>query len=195
MESLVVTTGEEHFPDRKRRPRAVDDIESSLSHLILNETSKAETDKPTTAAPQRLLYKRVRTTEPDGSRKYRDGVEHFKIAAGSSGSGGAEKATATRGDAAEPPSRLASDYLEVRRVRAKTIPSSVQGEGRKDPSSTDGSSGGYHVIDLQPVNRGEGVCGTRTRRGSEEGKAKRASAAPVLNPLERQMDEAIFTVS
>lgn len=57
----------------------------------------------------------------------------------------------------------------------------------------------FHVIDLQPVvisksdpvlSGLDGEIGQATGEGSIESPA----AAPVLNPYERQLDEAIFTV-
>lgn len=57
----------------------------------------------------------------------------------------------------------------------------------------------FHVIDLQPVE----ISKTDTVLSGLDGGAGRATGersvespavAPVLNPLERQLDEAIFTV-
>lgn len=115
------------------------------------------------------------------------------------------------------------DYLEVRRIKAKGVPaistaaagggeSASRDDDTSQPSSSSrvGSSAleaDYHVIDLHPIPRevdgivmadAGGMVGVGGKRGAPAVAAtsnSHAQAAPVLNPVERQMDEAIFKVS
>lgn len=116
------------------------------------------------------------------------------------------------------------DFMEVRRVKARAVgnaranstnaggSSGRDGCEQRQPTkqstgagSTVGSStaaADFHVIDLQAVGLRDNVdmdvsSGVDGREGEafKGGAAAKRTAAPILTPVERQMDEAIFMVS
>lgn len=221
VESLLVATDENganieaDMPDRKRRAGT---IEENLAVLSLSKAVGPE-QAAVSLAP-RLYYTRARTTDSTGRVKQEqaDGSPGFPgqaaelEATGSTGIAGEGGRLDALMSIVKGPTRPASsttvlDYLEVRRVRARGVggtPGNTDSAGRSDRPWSSPSSGAtsataaavdVHVIDLKPVGRsdattmdvgkvpGEGCDGAGTR-----------PAALVLNPVERQMDEAIFTV-
>lgn len=202
------------------------------------------------APNQKLVYKRVRTTESDGSSStvrrrmseearggqqqtadVMDAPQHAITAstggAGSGAAGGGEsnldvlvrdadteanKCGAKLNNISSTTSDIMG-YLEVRRIKAKGVATAKSdGVARPPGDDNDGGDGpglasagmmarsseaDLHVIDLHPIAApvdqmvvGKGALGADPR-----GDGRRAQgAAPVLNPLERRMDEAIFKV-
>lgn len=123
-----------------------------------------------------------------------------------------------------PPPRPAAviDFMEVRRVKARAVGNAranstnaggASGRGGCEQQPTTPSTGvasatasgdaaaDFHVIDLQAVglrdNADMDISGVDGREGEafKGGAAAKRAAAPILTPVERQMDEAIFTVS
>ncbi|CAM9261899.1 unnamed protein product, partial [Hapterophycus canaliculatus] len=191
----------------------------------------------------RLIYKRVRTTEPDRSfeKRKEEGSSTFASpssplhhppggAIGSASGGRLDALLSSRGfnspAYASPPPAAVLDYMEVRRVKARAVSGrNISNTISADPSAcggyepaasngvtpaaasrvTVGRAADFHVIDLQAVGRSEeddmdtsGMDRDVAKRGGAieaAGKASAAekrAAAPVLTPVERQMDEAIF---
>lgn len=218
VDSLLVSTdeaasNENHVPDRKRRA-GTETIEDTLAFLSINKAAENGRQHHVDQKPSRLFYKRVRTTESDRSdRKKTTSIdrvvappkgEHSDVVE-TAGTGGGPLDTRLVSDADAsviPPPPDALDYLEVRRIKARAIGTATdsgRGSGHGVPSSSDLASGAsdFHVIDLQAVGRGgNSMLVTGTGDTTFGGKtAANSSAAPVLNPVERQMDEAIFKVS
>lgn len=198
VESLVVTTEEAKVPWRKRRS-TIDSIEDSLTQLGLN-TSDDLSKQLRDPAPSKLLYKRVRTTEHDVSQKSKDPFASRRFLPSRAGTeeGIEEKSRNSDVKSTTAPACPTRNYLEVRRVKAKAIAADSNPTEGNNPRSTDGRPSEYHVIDLQPVKQVEdeidiGLEDDHT--GGNKANGKRNNGAPVLNPLERWMDETIFTVS
>lgn len=205
VEGFLVTTdegnnNENDMPDRKRRV-GPGSIEETLAVLNLNKAAEElqQQQQQTTQMTTRLFYKRERTTEPDGSdRKGVVGppVEAVRATQGTTEtvgkSGGRLDALLLSGVPAPlttspPPTVL--DYLEVRRVKARGIGSTSDLGGLCGRPIA--SSANFHVIDLQPIARRDKNRDI-TFKSETSGKQR---AAPVLTPVERQADEAIFTVN
>lgn len=173
--------------------------------------------------PSRLCFKRSRSTmATDGSDRREEEarepsttavpspgqpVATRKKAKDGEGGGRLDALLRSRAAVAGPSSRQPAvvDYLEVRRVKAKavaTVPESGSAACESAVPSSAGSKASapdFHVIDLHPVRRSENstdLAALDGRVGGDRGVAvtKRQVAAPVLNPVERQMDEAIFKV-
>lgn len=212
VDSLLVSTdeatsNENDVPDRKRRA-GTETIEDTLAFLSINKAAEEKRQHQVDPKPSRLFYKRVRTTESDGSDRKETtsrvvappNDEHGHVE--TAGTGGGRLDTRLVSDAGAPPippPPNALDYLEVRRIKARAVGTAVdsgRGSGHGVPSSSDVASNAsdFHVIDLQAVGRsGNGMDVTDTVDTAFGGKtAATPSAAPVLNPVERQMDEAIF---
>ncbi len=256
VEGLLVATdeggdsGEQGMPNRKRH--AADGTGSIAETMADLSLEKAPGDQPpqqelaaTKHVPIRLFYKRVRTTEQDGSSDRKKGRPPPAVAAPpSSSSGGApaptvgaglksgggrggrldallsRKGVDSAGSLSLPPRPAAVlDFLEVRRVKARAVgkarvsSTDAPSEGEHRPASPSAEAGSgaaaaadFHVIDLRAVGRGHsdgmdisgmdrgGGGGGKAVDGAVAATAKR-TAAPILTPVERQMDEAIFTVS
>lgn len=214
VDSLLVSTdeatsNENDVPDRKRRA-GTETIEDTLAFLSINKAAEEKRQHQVDPKPSRLFYKRVRTTESDGSDRKEttsrvvapSNDEHGHVVE-TAGTGGGRLDTRLVSDAGVPPIPPppdALDYLEVRRIKARAVGTAVdsgRGSGHGVPSSSDvTSSADFHVIDLQAVGRrGNGMDVTDTADTAFGGKtAATPSVAPVLNPVERQMDEAIFEV-
>lgn len=265
VESLLVATDEggesgeaQAMPGRKRRATGIDSVEETMAELSLNKTVEAQTDceQPRQDMEQqqitqrrRLIYKRVRTTEPDCSTDRRKEGRPSTVAApsppphhpsgggvGSTGGGRLDALLSSRGfnsaAHAPPPPAAVLDYMEVRRVKARVVSGKdISNTIGADPSTRGGheqavSNGvapaeasrtaasaavvgahDFHVIDLHAVGRSvgaemdtsggvdeEGAGRGRAVEGEAGAAAERRVAAPILTPVERQMDEAIFTV-
>lgn len=151
------------------------------------------------------------------------GVQHARVTQGmksdnASRSGGRLDALLMKNGANDhstsQPSTPIVDYLEVRRVKAKGVnvgvtggtngsPGSGKDERRASATSIGTTPGAtdLHVIDLQPFKWGDGAADTTGLKRDEENLSESGvtpatrRAAPILNPSERQMDEAIFVVS
>ena len=215
VESLFVSTDEatsngNDIPDCKRRA-GTEPIEDTLAVLSINKVVEEKRQRQVNQKPSRLFYKRVRTTESDRSDRKMIAsrvvapprAEHDEVVQ-TAGTGGGRLDTSLVSISEAPPLLThpdALDYLEVRRVKARavgTAADSSRGSGHGLPSSADlaSSAADFHVIDLQAVGRnGNGMGVTTTGKAAFGGEgAANLSAAPVLNPVERQMDEAIFKV-
>lgn len=217
VDSLVVSTdeatsNENDVPDRKRRA-GTETIEDTLAFLSINKAAEERRQHHVDQTPSRLFYKRVRTTESDGSNRKSttsrvvaptNGEHGDVVETAGTGGGPLDTRLVSDADAAlMPPPPSALDYLEVRRIKARavgTATDSGHGSGHGIPSSSDhaSSASDFHVIDLQAVGRSSNSIMHVTGTGDTSFGGKTAatpSAAPVLNPVERQMDEAIFKVS
>lgn len=244
VESLLVSTDEgrnseeKGMPDRKRRaPGVTGLIEETLADLSLTKTAEHRMlqQQHEVQPPKRLFYKRVRTTEPDGSSDRKKERRPFAVDTSSTVTGGMKKSggggrldallssrgVGPLGTLSLPPRPAAAlDFMEVRRVKARAVghvrTNNAKAEGSAElgaceqgtvsPSTGASSgtvSGDFHVIDLQAVGRrdnddmdisgmDEGGPGEAVKDGVG---AEKRTAAPILSPGERQMDEAIFKVS
>lgn len=202
------------------------------------------------APKQKLVYKRVRTTESDGSssivrrrtsEKAREGQEQTgddvgvprqaTTAAtrgpGSGAAGGGEghldallRDAGTKANTCSVGSNNLSstmsdimNYLEVRRIKAKGVAAATSDAvARRPGDDNDGGDGprltsagmvarssgaDLHVIDLHPIAAPvHQMVAAKGAHGADLGGDGRRvqGAAPVLNPVERRMDEAIFKV-
>ncbi|CAM9969161.1 unnamed protein product [Scytosiphon promiscuus] len=257
VENLLVATDEggageeEAMPGRKRRATGIDSVEETMAELSLNRTVvqaqpeleqlRQDMDKQSTQRP-RLVYKRVRTTEPDySSDRTKEGRSSTTAIPPprphESSDGGVISTSGGRLDAllssrgfnapafAPPPPAAILDYMEVRRVKARavsgrdisnTIAADPSARGMSEQAASNGvvpaaasraavaGAHDFHVIDLQAVGRSDqvemdtsGIDGEAAARGgaiggAATGTAERRTAAPILTPVERQMDEAIF---
>lgn len=173
--------------------------------------------------PTRLCYKRARTTEPSrGSERERPAFDVIyttatavgppsqttspsaEDAVGTVGGGGGHLDALLKEKLPSPPAVV--DYLEVRRVRAKRSTKAATGiddsggvSDHPTPSSASIDAPDIHVIDLQPIGRIDNAVDNAGLGGGGMGGGKGKAAAPqrpapVLNPAERQIDEAIFAV-
>lgn len=206
----MVATDEEtqRPPIRKRAATSSNSntIEETLADLSLNKTSRDPAFAGQLAtADARLFYKRVRTTESAGSRKKAAEVPAIFASPGQMAGtacakrGGRLDALMSRVNPPMPSVSTVSDYLEVRRLKAKSIATGAElAAGAPLASSIGAGAGGeFHVIDLQPIGRSiaSGDAETRGRKKESKGQATTPSqVTPVLNPIERQMDEAVFKV-
>lgn len=264
VESLLVAPEEQGYseeeadmPDRKRRAaHGVGSVEETLANLSLDAAAdqhdKHQQQRNMRQPPKnRLCYKRVRTTEPDGSSNDDRSKEQHpstpsvvapppnQAALGGdtsaptvgggdtwSGDGGRlDSLLSSRANSAfvSPPPRPAAvvDFMEVRRVRARAVtnaranstnggsPSARGGCEQQQPmkpstgvASAVGSGNAaadFHVIDLQAVSLRDNAdmdvsSGVDKGEAFKGGAPAKRTAAPILTPVERQMDEAIFTV-
>lgn len=250
VESLLVSADEgtssegTGMPDRKRRaPGGTGLIEETLADLSLEKTAaeqehqlQQQQQQNEVHPPKRLFYKRVRTTEPDGSVGRKQERQPATVAAPSTAGAGVKGGGGGRLDAllsnrgadplgalSMPPPRPAAvlDFMEIGRVKARAV-----GHAQANGASAEGSSGlggreqrttspstgmasgtsaaDFHVIDLQAVGTRynddmdtSGMGGGAAAGGAAAGgvAAEKRSAAPILSPGERQIDEAIFKVS
>eukprot|EP00903_Cladosiphon_okamuranus_P009330 g8898.t2 len=249
VESLLVSTEEgtgnegNGMPGRKRRaPGGTGLIEETLADLSLDKTAaehqhqlqqrqQQEQHENEIQPPKRLFYKRVRTTEPDGSGDRKKESRPATVAPPptegdcmkSGGGGRLDALLSSRrldplGELSLPPPLPAAalDFMEVRRVKARAVGhaqahrASSEGSGGLGGQRTTSPSGGvasgtraadFHVIDLQAVGTGdnedmdtsgmgEGAAAGGAAAGG--GASKKRTAAPVLSPGERQIDEAVF---
>jgi len=240
VEGLLVATdegedsGEQGLPNRKRHAAdGTGSIEETMADLSLEKAPGQHAPHKELAAtkhvPSRLFYKRVRTTEQDGSSDRKKGrPPPAMVTPPSSSLGGAPGPTVGGGGGGRldallsrrgidspgslflPPRPAAVlDFMEVRRVKARAVgkaPVKASSEGEHRPASPSAvARSDFHVIDLQAVGRGQSdgmdisAMGGGRRGGAADGAvaatAKRTAAAPILTPVERQVDEAIFTVS
>ena len=215
VDSLLVSTDEgtnssstkDLAPDRKRRA-GTEPIEDTLAHLSINKDAEERRQHLLDQKPSKLFYKRVRTTESgrNGRKEASRLVGAPNDVADVAGTGGGQLATRLLSDVEAPPVSSPPDalhYLEVRRVKARavgTATDSGRGSGDGVPSSGDlasrAAAADFHVIDLQAVGRSDSGMDVTTISETDVGReaATTRSAAPVLNPVERQMDEAIFKV-
>lgn len=219
VESLLVAANEESvnkeavMPDRKR---SAGTIEEKLSVLSL---SKAVGREQAVVPPApRLYYKRARTTDSAGRVKQEEAdaspcfpgqAAELEVTRNTGAIGEGRRLDALMSKVKGSTTLRAPavlDYLEVRRVRARGVddtsgnPDSAGSDRpRSSPLSGATPAGGaavdVHVIDLKPVRRSDtkDMDIGRIEGGTCDGAGARP-AAPVLSPVERQMDEAIFTV-
>lgn len=240
VESLLVAGTDEEERDsgllaRKRR-LGPGKIVESLADLSLNQNNNEHTAPggSRVEVPQRLIFKRVRTTDPDGSRRKAAakgeqvgvaGPEQTtpptslnagsKAVGGREGEGGRLDALLDEVNTSTPDTPSTSrcnimDYLEVRRMKAKGVAAVKNsavvkplGDGDNDgsrltsASTVSGSSAAdLHVIDLQPIakNVDKNANGSSAPDCAARSGRQVQGAVPVLNPVERQMDEGIFKV-
>lgn len=270
VESLLVATTDEGerseekevMPNRKRRAAGTTSIAKTMAVLSLDKTAESQRQQQhpplkqqqqqqqpavRMQPPRRLVYKRVRTTEPDGSHDRGDegrspvagapparqkrALDGGEEGGGDGGEGGGRldallrsKDLNTNSASCSPPPPTAAvlDYLEVRRVKARAVgivpknsPASADslGRGRHEQHPSPQSSGlasegaataapaNLHVIDLHAVGQADAstmmdtsVMGDAGAAGDAHVATAKRAAAPILTPVERQMDEAIFTV-
>lgn len=260
VESLLVATADEGerseeqevMPNRKRRAAGTTSIAETMAVLSLDKTAESQRQQQhpplqqrqqpavRTQPLRRLVYKRVRTTEPDGSRdRGEEGrspvagappARQKRALDGGEGGGRLDALLRSKGlntDSAccsppPPPTAAVLDYLEVRRVKARAVgivpknsPASADSLGRggheQQPSpqssklASDGAAtaapANLHVIDLHAVGQADASTMMDTSAMDDAGAAgdahvatSKRAAAPILTPVERQMDEAIFTV-
>lgn len=218
VESLLVAANEESvnkevgMPDRKRHAGT---IEENLAVLSISKAVGRE-NAVVPPAP-RLYYKRARTTdssgrvkqeEADASPCFPDQAAELEVTRNTGVVGEGRRLDALMSKVKGPTTLRAPavlDYLEVRRIRARGVDDTsgnpdlaVSDRPRSSPPSgatPAGAAVDVHVIDLKPVRRSDTTDMDigRIEGGACDGAGTRP-AAPVLSPVERQMDEAIFTV-
>ena len=218
VESIVVAAPEEVGPDRKRR-LAAGSIQDHFAELTLSKNCCEERDQqqePVQMAPH-LFFKRasnnnIRLVEQGSSDPATPPAQVEMAETFRTGGGGEKPGTLSRCGTEETGAPVAAvvDYLEVRRIRAKAkaahaMVSDVGDQSERLCSSTrekSSASANFQVIDLQRIGKSEtaemdvsGVYRGARLGAGETSTRSQAGAAPVLNPLERQVDEAIFSVS